>query len=89
MAQNSTEKFTTVAQLMDEKAALDRTCAKVAKSMMEPDAQGFDLEPAAMASIAISLKRIADFLCGGKDHEGIDRMDVVAYLGREFGEWWK
>lgn len=38
---------------------------------------------ASMLSIAISMKRIADFICGGKDHEGTDRMDVVAYIGRE------
>lgn len=52
-------------------------------SDMEPQVLGLPPDIAAAMSTAISLKRIADFLCGHKDKEGIDHMDFVQYIGRE------
>jgi hypothetical protein len=53
------------------------------RPLLEDGAKTLDPEIAPLASLAISLKRIADFICGGKDSEGTERMDVVAYIGRE------
>lgn len=57
-----------------------------AKVLMEPEAKHFPLDIAAAVSLAISAKRIADFLCGHTHREGIDHLDLVQYLGRELSE---
>ncbi len=47
---------------------------------LEADVRAFKgLDQAAMASIAVSLKRIADFFCGTSSSE-----DVVAYLMKAY-----
>lgn len=48
---------------------------------MEPAAAGRPPEFAAQVSIAISLKRIADFVCGASGDT--PTLDIVQYLGRE------
>lgn len=48
---------------------------------MEPAAVGRPPEYAAQISIAISLKRIADFVCGATDET--PTLDLVQYFGRE------
>lgn len=48
---------------------------------MEPLAAFVPIESAGCVSIAIGMKRIADFICGTPDPGG--KMDVVAYLGKE------
>lgn len=53
---------------------------------MEPQVIGMPPELAALLSTAISMKRIADFVCGHRDKEGVDHCDVIQYLGREIGE---
>jgi hypothetical protein len=57
----------------------------VIKAELEPEARPLTLhiEKVAQVSLAISMKRIADFLCGHCDREGIDHLDFVQYLGRE------
>lgn len=59
---------------------------RVVRPHLEPISAEVGMEGAAQLSTAISMKRIADFICGGKDHEGTDRMDVVAYIGREIDD---
>lgn len=59
---------------------------KAVKAQLEPLARETHISTAITLSTAISLKRIADFICGGKDHEGADRLDVVQYLAREAEE---
>jgi hypothetical protein len=56
---------------------------EAAKPLMEPASREAFLDNMSQISMAISMKRIADFICGGKDAEGIDHMDVVSYIGRE------
>jgi hypothetical protein len=68
-----------------EKEQLDRAIrlAQAVKPLLEPAVAEAYLEDAGMLSLAISMKRIADFVCGHTDSEGLSRMDIVAYLGRE------
>jgi hypothetical protein len=54
------------------------------RAAMEPEVQGLPLTVAPEISVAISMKRIADFICGSPD-----RADIVAYLGRELDDWKK
>lgn len=51
------------------------------KPLMEPAAREAFLEQMPQLSIAISLKRIADFVCGAGDEA--PTLDIVQYLGRE------
>ncbi len=52
---------------------LDATNAKVAKAKMEPEAQHFNsVDRAAAVSLAISMKRIADAICGAPGHFGLN-----------------
>ena len=47
---------------------------------MEPEVMGLPMQIAPEISSAISLKRIADFVCGHPE-----QLDIVQYLSREFG----
>lgn len=48
---------------------------------MEPAVKDLSLQIAPEISIAISMKRIADFICGSSN-----RLDVVQYLHQEIKE---
>jgi hypothetical protein len=50
---------------------------------LEKAVAGYPAGVAASLSIAISLKRIADFICGSESAEDVD---VVQYVRQEFGQ---
>jgi hypothetical protein len=54
------------------------------RAELEPAAGRCMFDEIGPISMAISMKRIADFICGNPDRE-----DIVAYLGRELDDWKK
>lgn len=69
---------TVLEEALDEHYANEIQLAETIRPLLEPAVARADLRDAATISLAISMKRIADFICGSED-----KMDVIAYLGRE------
>lgn len=73
----------TILEEIDEaQRSREQRVYEACKPLMEPAAREAFLEQMPQLSIAISLKRIADFVCGASDET--PTLDIVQYLGREF-----
>jgi hypothetical protein len=81
MAQNSIS----LDELIEQQEQRQHAAFVAALPLMETEAAGCGaVDTVAAVSLAISMKRIADFICGNPD-----RADIVAYLGRELDDWKK
>lgn len=76
-----TDHISRLKELEDKQAARRRLLLDVMRADLEPQAREAMLEEIGPLSMAISMKRIADFICGSPSNS-----DAVDYLARRISE---